>query len=285
MIMAHVTESKKKKVKEMQELLQQYPIIGILNMENLPAAQLQTMRAELRDKVVFYMTKKTLIKLALEHAKKYKPGIEKLEEYLSGMPCLLLTKESPFKLARTLQKSKAPAPAKSGQIAPRDIIIPAGPTPFAPGPVISELSNVGLNVGVVQGKVAIKEDSIIVHKGEKISQKVAEVLTRLDIKPMTVGLDLVVAYEGGVMYGKDVLEVDEAQFKANVEKAARGAFNLAFYITYATKDTITLLIGKAFNDAKGLGISQDIMEKELMPDLIGKAQRAGIHLMEMVNLS
>jgi len=185
---AHVAEYKKKIVQNIVKCVKEYPIIGVANMENLPAPQLQAMRAKLRGKVYLIMTKKRLMKIALEQVKNDKKDIENLEKYFEGMAALLFTKDSPFKLSKTLQESKSPAPAKAGQTAPKDLIIPKGPTGFAPGPIISELSSVGIKTGVEQGKVAVKEDSLVAKKGEKIEPKVAEVLTRMGIEPMEVGL-------------------------------------------------------------------------------------------------
>src|SRR3989338_7297106 len=270
--MAHVSEFKKKTVDDIVKLGKEYPIVGVVNMENLPAPQLQAMRAELRGRVVLFMTKKTLMKAALEKIKADKKGIEALEEYFDGMPALIFTKDSPFKLSRILRKSKAPAPAKAGQTAPDDIIVPKGPTPFAPCPVISELSSAGLKVGVEGGKVAVKEDTVVARKGEKITGKVAEVLARLGIKPMEVGLGLMVAYENGTIYGKEILDVDEQQYISNVNLAALQSFNLAFSIAYITKDNAKLLIGRAFTDAKALGMSQNIIDSGIIDELLAKAE-------------
>lgn len=282
--MAHVSEFKKKVVEDITKLSKEYPIIGVVNMESLPAPQLQAMRSELRGKVEIFMTKKRLMKIALEKIKNDKKGIEELENHLHGMPALIFTKDSPFKLSKILKKSKAEAPAKAGQIAPKDIVVPAGPTPFAPGPVISELSSVGLPVGVEGGKVAVKEDTVVAKAGEKIEAKVAEILTRLDIKPMEVGLGLVVAYEDGIIYKKDVLDIDDQEYIDNVNLAASQAFNLAFNVTYVTNDNAPLLIGKAFNDAKALGISQEIFAKGIVEDLLGKAERSMLGLKDSANL-
>lgn len=282
--MAHVSDFKKKVVSDIVRLSKEYPIIGVVNMENLPAPQLQAMRADLRGKVTLYMTKKTLIKVAIEKVKADKKGIEELEKHLGGMPALIFTKDSPFRLSGILRKSKTPAPAKAGQTAPNDIIIPKGPTQYAPGPVISELSSVGLQVGVEGGKVAVKKDSVVAKKGEKLTQKVAEVLTRLGIKPMEVGLDLVAAYDEGIIYLKDVLDVDEKQFRNNVSLAAVQAFNLAFNITYVTKDNAKLLIGKAFTDAKALGLSQNIIGEGIIKDLLAKAERSMLSLKNAANI-
>ena len=49
---AHVSESKKKTVVELLKLGKDYSIIGLLNMENLPAKQLQKNRASYRSRYV-----------------------------------------------------------------------------------------------------------------------------------------------------------------------------------------------------------------------------------------
>ena len=269
---AHVAEYKKEIVSNLAKLMTDYPIVAVVNMENLPAPQLQTMRAQLRKDFFITMTKRRLIRLAIEQVKQSKKGIEQLEAHLGGMPALIFTKENPFKLSRTLQRNKSPAPAKAGQTAPRDIVVNKGATPFAPGPIIGELAAVGIKSGVEGGKVAVKEDTVVAKAGEKISPKVAEILTRLGVQPMEVGLDLVAVYENGLIYGRDVLSVDEKEYLSRLSNAARWAFNLAVEAAYPTKQTIPVLLGKAHNDAKGLGISQNILEKGIIESLLGKAQ-------------
>ena len=269
---AHVAEYKKEIVSNLAKLMTDYPIVAVVNMENLPAPQLQTMRAQLRKDFFITMTKRRLIRLAIEQVKSSKKGIEQLEAHLGGMPALIFTKENPFKLSRTLQRNKSPAPAKAGQTAPRDIVVNKGATPFAPGPIIGELAAVGIKSGVEGGKVAVKEDTVVARAGEKISPKVAEILTRLGVQPMEVGLDLVAVYENGLIYGRNVLSVDEKEYLSRLSNAARWAFNLAVEAAYPTKQTIPVLLGKAHNDAKGLGISQNILEKGIIESLLGKAQ-------------
>jgi len=283
-VKAHVAEYKKEIVNELVNLMTEYPIIGVVNMENLPAPQLQKMRAQLRGNFYITMTKRRLIKLAIEQAKPKKKGVEQLENYLGGMPALIFTKENPFKLSRTLQRSKSPAPAKAGQTAPRDIVVNKGATPFAPGPIIGELALAGIKSGVEGGKVAIKEDSVVAKAGEKIKPKVAEILTRLGIQPMEVGLDLVAVYENGLIYGREVLSVDEKEYLNRLSNAARWAFNLAFNASYTTKDNIGLLLGKAHNDAKALGISQNIFEKGIIETLLAKAQMGMSSLKDAANM-
>ena len=88
----HISDAKKQSVTEFVKLLEEYPIIGVLNMENLPSKQLQAIRGKLRGEAKIIMTKRRLLKLAIEKVKDKKKGIEKIEEHLTGMPAILFTK-------------------------------------------------------------------------------------------------------------------------------------------------------------------------------------------------
>ncbi len=276
---AKVAEYKVSRVNELLKLMQDYPLVGIVNMENIPAKQLQRMRAQLRGRIELTVAKKALINRAIDAAEPSKKDLKALKEHVIGMPGLIFTKDNPFKLASMLRKSKTSAPAKAGQIAPRDITIPAGPTQFAPGPIISELSSVGLKTGVEAGKVSIRQDHVIVHEGEKFSQKVSEVLAKLGIFPMEIGLDLVAIYENSIIYARDVLSVDEQQYMDNVLLAFQQALALSVSIGYATKDNIKVMIGKAFNDAKYLALSKELVSDVVVQKMMTDAERAamGIH--------
>lgn len=275
---ANVSEYKKKLVHELANKLEKASIIGLLNMQGMPAAQLQQMRGKLRKDAEMFMTKKRIIKIAIENIKDKKKNIAELEKYFAGMPALLFTKENPFKLYKILSKSKSPAPAKPGDIAPNDIIIPAGPTPFAPGPIISELSGVGLKAMVQEGKVAIREDAVVARKGEAIKQKVADVLAKFNIQPMEIGLDLVAIYEDGIIYGKDVLAIDEDMFMGNLMKCISGAFEVSLEAGYATKDNAERMIAKAFREAKEVAIEGNILADAIVEELIERSQRAALIL-------
>jgi large subunit ribosomal protein L10 len=255
---AKVAKYKIETVEKLSKQMEQYPIIGIVNMQNLPAAQLQSMRTKLRKDVILIMSKKPLMARAFEKIKAKKAGVEKLTESFGGMPALLLTKENPFKLASIIRKNKSKATAKPGQIAPFDIIVPAGATQFTPGPIISELSQAGLKTGVEGGKIVIKEDKTIVRAGEPINQKVSSILAKLSIQPIEIGLDLVAIYDNGTIYGRDVLSVDDQHYIDQLKQAARDSLGVAVFIGYPTPESVKMMLGKAYRDAKGLATIKNI---------------------------
>ncbi len=275
--MTRPNEQKKAVVKEFVQLIEQYPLIGVVDMANLPAKQLQNMRARLREKgIVLRMTKRRLIFQAFKQAKK--EGLEKLQEHIRGMPALIFTKENPFALFKLLKKSQSKAPIKGGQVAPEDIIVPAGPTSFAPGPVIGELGSVGIKTGVEDGKIAIKEDSKVASAGDVVSPKLAGLLTRLGIEPMRIGLALTAVLENGEILTREVLDIDEEAFLQQLATAHNDALSLALEVAYPTDATAEKLIQKAFMDAVTLSLETGIVNGETIKPLLSKAYAMSLAL-------
>jgi large subunit ribosomal protein L10 len=265
-------EWKKRLIKQYQKLMKEYSVIGVVNLHAMPTAQLQQMKIKLKESCVIIGGRKRLFARAIELAEKEKPGLKDIEKNLEeGLPALMFTNENPFLLYKKLSQSKISAPAKAGDISPKELVISAGPTPFAPGPIIGELGRLGIKTGVEGGKVAVKQDSVVAKKGDKISAELSSILLRLGIEPMEIGLDLVAAYENGIVFGKDVLEIDEAEFMGRLETAAKHAFNLSVNATIFTKDTTEIMVAKAFNDAKALAREQNILADAVAEELVAKA--------------
>jgi large subunit ribosomal protein L10 len=278
---AEIKDWKKEEVQTFADHIDESSVVGVVNLQNLPAPQLQQMRAQLRDTVTMKMTKITLMKLAF---KKCDKDVSKLEPYLNGMPALLFSEENPFKLYSILKQEKSKAPIKGGQEAPHDIVVPAGPTDFPPGPIIGQLGSLGIPTGVDAGKVAVEEDTVVAEAGETVSQELAGILTRLGIKPMEVGLDLRVVYQDGDILTKDVLDVDEDQYLRDIQTAASWAFNLAVNASYPTSDTIRHLITKSHSDALALAHNEDIITPATIEAILAKVEAQATSLDDSLNL-
>ena len=269
--MANVAEHKKQTVQEFAKLIDKYPVIGVVDMSNLPAKTVQTMRAKLRDNnTVLRMTKKRLLKLAF--AKTKKQNIPDLEQHFKGLPALIFTNDNPFKLCADLDKTKSSAAAKPGQEAPKDIVVKSGPTSFTPGPIISQLAKYGIKSGVEGGKLAIKEDAVAVKKGEVIDGELAGILTRLGIEPMEIGLNLTAAYENGSIYTSDVLFIDEQEYMSKIALSYSESLNLAVFVGYPTEESLNIMLSKAHSEARSLSIVSGILTDETTEDIIRKAQ-------------
>ncbi len=278
-----VSTKNKQTVKEVTEQLKQSPVIGILNMHALPASQLSSIRNKLRGKATIRMVKKSLIKLAIRDSGIR--GIEPLSERLEGQPALLLSDLDPFRLARVISENKSEAPAKEGDIAPREIRVTAGPTALPPGPVIGDLQKAKIPASIEGDKIHIKQDTVVAKEGDEISGILAGVLSKLGVTPMEIGLDLTAAWEDGLVYGKDVLFVPQEKYVNDMIAAHQMAFSLAFSIGFPTKETMPLLLTKAHQEAYNLCIEAGIMTEETVRPVLARAHAQMEALSSRIDLS
>ena len=269
--MAHVAAWKKELVNELAQNMVEYPVVAIVDLHGIPGQQIQSMRAGLRAHAALKMTKNNLMLLAIEEASKKRPGLEVLKDVVHGQCAIVATDLNPFKLFKQLEATKTPAAAKADEIAPFDIVVPKGPTPFGPGPIIGELQKIGIPAAIEAGKIVIKKDTTLVKEGEPIPGPVATMLPKLEILPMIVGMDLRAAFDGGAVYHRDILDIPEDYYSTMFATAAFNARALGISIAFPTKETIVPLVAKAFREALGLSISAAIPTRENIEMLLAKA--------------
>jgi large subunit ribosomal protein L10 len=273
-----ILQEKTGEVEEITQLIKQYNVIGIAGLQKVRASQLQAFKKNLADKVYMRVIKNTLIKIAIENCKD-KIDPEKFAEYLTGSNVYLFTNLNPFKLTLLLEKGKVKTTAKAGDIAAFDVIVPAGNTGQPPGPIISQLNAVGLPTRIESGSVWINKDTLVVRKGEVISERLASVLSKLGIKPVEAGLSLKVAYDNGFIISESQLRIDVNVTKQNIEHARLDVFALSLGIAYPTKDNVVMLLQIAHQKTHALAVNATIVTKETAMDLVRKAN------MEMLSLS
>jgi len=278
----HITDSKKNELEDIKKLFQEHKVTGIINLEGLPTLMLQRIKFSLGNTISLKITKKRLMNLAFEELAKDNKNLEQLKEKLTGIPALLFTNEDPFILYKKLEKSKASAAAKPGQNAPNDLVIEAGETPFAPGPMIGELGMLGLKTEVKNGKIHIKDDKVLVKDGEEVSEQAAGLLSKMGIEPMKVGLNLLLTYEDGEILDKSVLNIDEEVYVNNITTAASESFALAVHLGILNSETIKPTIAKAQREAAAIADSLDILTSDNVGRILSKAESTASKLNEKV---
>lgn len=264
-----VSEKKKLELEEIKEMIKKYPVIGMIDLFKFPSKQLQSLKKSLRGKAMIKMYKKRVMILGLKDSKR--KNIEKLIDLNAKKPTLIMTDMEPFKLFRILKENKSPTYARPDDIATKDITVPAGPTSLPAGPAIGELQRAKIPAMVQEGKIHVKKDTIIVKKGDVIDSKISNVLKKLNIQPMEIGINLLGVWENETVFEKDVLDVNVDDYIEKMKNAYTHALNLAVNACYPNKESIKLLLQKAYKNAKSVGINAGILEKGVIKDLIGKA--------------
>ncbi len=237
----HVSEAKKRTVKELAELMKNNKTIMIASVKNLPSSQFQDIKKKLRKKAIVKVAKKNLIDFALEHA-----GIKELKDlvkYVQENSAIIFSQEDAFELSVFLSSNKSPAKAKPGQETPEDIKIEPGLTELLPGPDISALSGVGLQVKVENGKIAIMKSAILLKKGEIISNEKSSVLAKLGIAPFKIGMEPVAAYASGKVYLD--IKINKEEILSSLTEIAGRSLAFAVSIAYVNNQTLPFILGKA----------------------------------------
>jgi large subunit ribosomal protein L10 len=260
-----------KEVEELTRLVKESPVVAVANVTGLPSKQMQEIRKGLKGKLDMKVVKNRLAKMAFEKAGI--KGIKELEDRIDGPTALIFSQEDPFKLYQKFVDSRVNAPAKPGQIAPMDIVVPAGDTSFKPGPIIADLQGAGIKAKIQGPIIVVMQDSPVIKKGEAFSAQLASVLSQMDINPMEIGINVRAVLENGTVYDAEVLNIDKEATLGKLAVAYQNALNLAVEVCYPTKESVKLMIAKAANNAKNLAIEAEIYNDETVDYFRSKAER------------
>lgn len=241
-------------------------VVGVVKISGIPSKNFQTIRKKLTGDVEVIVMRGSLIKKSLEKA-----GIQGMDSYVDGPSGLILSKLNPFKLEKLLYDNKSSAAAKAGQVAPFDLVVPAGDTGLPAGPAIGDLQNAGIKAKIQGGKIMVVNESVVVKKGVPVPAEVAPVLAKLGIEPMEIMLKLAAAAEGGMVYSGDILHVNPVETASKLQSAYQKAFNLSFNARYFNKAVIKLMLGTAVSNARNLMVNANILNKETVGTYLARA--------------
>ncbi len=272
-----VVVEKAREVEEILSLLEKHKTIGVAGLQKVRAVQLQELKKRLQDVAYLRVIKNTLMKRAVAKCKS-KKGIENLVKYVTGSNIYLFTDLNPFKLVILLLKSRVLITAKAGDMASWDVVVPAGNTGLPPGPIISQLSGVGLPTRIESGSVWINRDTLVVKQGGVIDARLASVLSKLGVKPVEAGLIMKAVYDNGLIITEEQLHIDLDEIQRNIQEASSNAFYLSLNVAYPIPENIELLLQTAFQQAYNLSINAAIPTSETITDLLRKAHIQALSL-------
>jgi len=272
-------------VNSLVEQLSNTKSIAIANAVGVPSKSMQEIRKSLKNQDIYIkVVKKSLLIKALERlAEKddsYQQIIQNIKEQKQITTTLLIPKKAvnPFKLYKILDENKTFRAAKPGDIAPNDIKITAGPTPFTPGPVLTSLKKFGLKTKVEGGKIVITEDKIVARKGDVITEDLAELLNKFGIEPIEVKLNIVLAYENGLIYSEDILSTPLEKYIEDLRRAFARAVALSLEAGIPTKYSVEILLRSAIENVYKLSMKTGIPTKDTINLLIKKAVGEAVQL-------
>ncbi len=144
------------------------------------------------------------------------------------------------------------------------------------------MQRIKIPVGVEGENIVIKEDTVVVRKGETIDKNVADVLMKLGIEPIEISLNLLAMWEDGVVYPKELLFIPLEKYENDVRLAYQHAFNLSIEIGFVTKDNISFLLQKAYREAVSLAKEAGVITKETVGEMLSRAYAHMIAIKEKI---
>jgi large subunit ribosomal protein L10 len=262
-MMAKATQWKVDRVGELTELLSSDGIIGIVDVTGVPAQAMLEMRSTLRTGMTLTMAKKSLFRRAWNEAGLPEKLLETMFE-TAQQPMIVHSKSLNIsQLFQQLDQTRTGRPAKAGDIAPEDIVVEQGPTEFAPGPIVGELSAVGIPAKIEKGKVNIIKTVTAVKAGEVIDSDLGLMLDKLDIKPIEIGIILCGVIVDGVVIPPDVLSIDT---NALLAQAVANALVVAINAGISNSGTIPLFIANA--NAHALALAGQLDSSALDDEMV-----------------
>lgn len=267
----------------LQKLARSYNVIALSKMTKVRSAQLMSIRKKFRNDIKIITIKNKVAQRSFEKIFNDVMGLEFLNKELEGQCALMFTNINPFKLNLTFDKNKIFLPAKGGDIAPNDLVIPAGNTGINPGPVLSEFKENKVPTKIDQGTIWVSKDTVVAKTGEIISQKLAALLSKLNIKPIEAGIAINFAISEGLEFKEKDLKINVDEQIKEIIKSYQEALALSVEAVYLNKESLPLILSKAKQHAISLSMESGYLSSETTELVIAKANLVASSLANMLS--
>lgn len=272
---------KRRIVNRLYENLTNYKQCLIVKLENVTSNQVQQCRLQLRQKKLGDMVcgKNTVIKKAIDirlappkeddvdyefRKRLYTkvPQIEKLLAYCKGKVGFIFSDAPIFDLKPIIESNRIPAPAKVGTLAPAEVTIPAGPTGLDPSQ-ISFFHTLNISTKIQKGQIEITKEFKVCEKGKKIGNSEAAILSKLNIKPFSFGMEIQFVYDDGAILGPEVFNLDPTALLDKIRGAAKQIAAISLAIGQPNALSIPHMLINGFKNIASIALEADIPLKAL----------------------
>lgn len=274
---------KKKRLmyQEMMKFPKEYKALAISNLNKVRATQLMQLRKKFRADMKLRVIKNKVAQRAFEKIEDI-PRLQEFSDKLEGQCLLIYTNTNPFRLNLIFNKSKIYLPAKGGDISPSEINVPAGNTGITPGPVLSEFKDANVPTKIDQGSIWVVKDTRVAKPGDQISQKLASLLSKLDIKPIEAGISVSCALADGLLFTEEDLKIDLDAYVKEIAKGRSEGLNLAITCSYFIPETVRPLILQGRQEALNLSVSAGYLTEETIEPIILNAYTQSLSVLNII---
>ncbi|KAJ7104247.1 60S acidic ribosomal protein P0 [Mycena belliarum] len=241
---------------KLKELLNKYPSIFLVNVDNVGSNQMHQIRVALRGKGVVLMGKNTMVRRALRSVLAEYPQFERLLPHIKGNIGFVFTSGDLKEIREIIVANKVAAPARAGAFAPKDVTVPAGNTGMEPGKT-SFFQALGIPTKIARGTIEIVSDVKVVVAGTRVGTSEATLLNMLNISPFTYGMSVVQIFDNGNAFSPEVLDVDESVLIERFMSGIKTIAAISLALQYPTLVSVSHSLVNAYKNLIAVSIATD----------------------------
>jgi len=258
--------------KKLESALTEYKNILVISVDFVGSKQMQEVRLAIRGRGIIIMGKNTIMRKVIRDNSAKNPKLEGLLPLIKGNIGFVFTNGDFNQLRKDVQQFVMPAAAKAGVIAPKDVIIPPGPTGLDPGQT-SFFQTLNVATKIVKGSIEITGEIRLCIKGEKVSASAVALLSKLGKKPFEYGIKVSTIYEDGDVYDAAVLDLSEDDLVTKFAQSIARFAALSFSIGEINQATVPHSFGRAFMLLAAISLTAGVEFAEM--EAVKEAMAAG----------
>jgi len=248
-------------IQKVQRLLEEYPRFLIVTCDNIGSKLMQDIRLSLRPSgSVLLMGKNTLIRKAIRDKLEEHPEWDQILPQIKYNSGIVLTRGSLSELRTKVLENTVPAIAKTGSIAPDDVMLPKQVTALEPTKT-SFFAALDIATKITRGCVEILNDVKLCEKGRKVGGSEAALLQMLDIKPFTYGLKIVTCWDGSI-FAPAFLDFTESDLFRSISAGIGQVAALSLALSYPTLPAFPHVIANGFKNLVAVALETNYMFKQ-----------------------
>jgi large subunit ribosomal protein LP0 len=243
---------------KMQNFLDSYTKVFVVQVDNVGSNQMQQTRQALRNEAEILMGKNTLMRKIMNDYLENHPDhpYGELLPHIKGNVGMVFTNGDLSSIRDKVLGNRVPAPARVGAIAPIDVTVPAGPTGCDPGQT-SFFQTLQIATKITKGQIEITNPVPLLKKGDKVGSSEATLLQKLNIRPFTYGFAIDVIYDNGSIFGPEVLDITPEVLSARLFEALGKIAAISLEIGYPTQASFPHSIANAFKTLVAITVELD----------------------------
>jgi large subunit ribosomal protein LP0 len=254
--MGKTRDSKQAYFDKLLALMQEYPSVFIVNVDNVGSNQMHQIRQALRGKGVVLMGKNTMVRRAIRGSLTENPAYDRLLQQVKGNIGFVFTNADLKEVRDLITSNKVAAPARAGAFSPNEVIIPAGNTGMEPGKT-SFFQALGIPTKIARGTIEIVAPHTVLTAGTRVGSSEATLLNMLNISPFTYGMSVVHIFDQGNLFGPEVLDIGEEVLIQRFLSGIKSIAAISLALNYPTIASVAHSLVNSYKNLLAVSLATD----------------------------